>query len=118
MKLRFRLISGRLFVLGLSFFGAAAVAVGRVQADDRLPAAAQAQQIFHAVGVITGLDASSGVVSIDHEAIRGLMSAMEMQYEARPAKMLDGLKLGDKVDFDVDGKTLTILKIGKRDPAR
>ncbi len=116
MKQQFRQ-SGRLIVLGLSlFFGAAAVPTGQVRADERPPAAAP--KIFHAIGVITGLDAASGVVSIDHEAIPGLMSAMEMQYEAQPATILDGLKLGDKVDFDVDGKTLAILEISKRDPAR
>jgi Cu(I)/Ag(I) efflux system periplasmic protein CusF len=100
------------------FFIAAAVPTDPVRADERPPAAARAAKIFHGVGVITGLDAASGVVSIDHEEIPGLMNAMEMQYEARPAKMLDGLKLGDKVEFDVNGKTLKILAISKRDPAR
>jgi Cu/Ag efflux protein CusF len=65
-------------------------------------------KIFHGVGVITGLDAVSGEVSIDHGEIPGLMSAMEMEYQARPPKILDGLKRGDKVDFDLDGATLTI----------
>lgn len=84
-------------------------------ADKRPPAALK---IFHGVGAITGLDAASGEVSIDHEEITGLMGAMEMEYRARPAKILEGLKRGDKVEFDLDGKTLTILGIKKRDPAK
>jgi Cu/Ag efflux protein CusF len=74
----------------------------------------QQAKIFHGVGTITGLDAESGVVSIRHEDIPGLMSAMEMPFEAKPSKILDGLKIGDKVDFTVDGKSLTILEIRKR----
>lgn len=76
-------------------------------------AQAETAKIFHGAGKITAVDAASGLVSIDHGEIVGLMDAMEMQYEARPAKILDGLKVGDKVDFAVDGRTLTILEIGK-----
>ena len=75
-------------------------------------------EIFHGVGSITGLDAAAGEVSIDHEDIPGLMGAMEMEYQARPAQILEGLKRGDKVAFALDGKTLTILGIMKRDPAK
>ena len=116
MKQNFRQ-SGRPVLLSL-FFVAAAAAASHVRADDHPPAAAQAAKIFHGVGVITGLDAASGVAGINHEKIPGLMSAMEMQYEVRPARMLEGLKLGDKVYFAVEGKTLTILGISKRAPAR
>ncbi len=81
-------------------------------------AQAETAKIFHGVGKITAIDASAGLVSIDHGEIVGLMDAMEMQYEAKPAKILEGLTVGDKVAFAVDGKTLTILEIGKRAPGK
>ena len=86
-------------------------------------AMAQADQsekpkIFHGVGKVTGIDAPSGYLSIDHEAIPGLMDAMEMQYQAKPAHLLEGLAVGDKVGFDVDGKTLIILAIKKIAPQK
>ena len=112
MELKIRPRGRRAFlVLSLAFAATTALA----QADQRPPPAAK---IFHGVGAITGMDAASGEVSIDHEDIPGLMSAMEMEYRARPAKILEGLKRGDKVAFDLDGKTLTILGIRKRDPAK
>lgn len=85
------------------------------QSRKGLPAAVK---IFHGVGAITGLDAASGEISIDHEDIPGLMGAMEMEYQAKPAQILQGLKRGDDVEFDLDGNTLTILKIKRRDPAK
>jgi Cu/Ag efflux protein CusF len=96
----------------------AAASCGAVPAGARpmIVAQAEAAKIFHGVGKITGIDAASGAITIDHEAIPGLMEAMEMPYEAKPAKMLKGLKVGDKVDFAVDGKTLTILEVSKHAP--
>ncbi len=81
-------------------------------------AQAEGPKIFRGVGRITAIDAASGLVSIDHEAIAGLMDAMEMQYETKPTKSLEGLVVGDKVGFAVDGKTLTILEIGKLAPGK
>jgi Cu/Ag efflux protein CusF len=77
-------------------------------------AQAEAAKIFHGVGKITAIDAASGAVTIDHGAIPGLMEAMEMPYQAKPAKLLEGLKPGDKVDFAVDGKSLTIVEVRKK----
>jgi Cu/Ag efflux protein CusF len=93
---------------------------GAVLADEgsrpMIVAQANAAKIFHGVGKITAIDAASGALTIDHAAIPGLMEAMEMPYEAKPAKLLEGLKVGDKVDFAVDGKTLMILEVSKHAP--
>jgi Cu(I)/Ag(I) efflux system periplasmic protein CusF len=98
----------------------AAVVTGELSALARpmIVAQAEAPKIFHGVGKITGMDAATGVLTINHEAIPGLMDAMEMPYEVKPAKLLDGLKLGDKVEFAVNGKNLTIVDISKRAPAQ
>ncbi|WP_294539844.1 copper-binding protein [uncultured Rhodoblastus sp.] len=106
--------SGRRAFLGLSLLFIAASGLPALAQADKSPQASL-PKIFHGVGAITGIDAGAGEVSIDHEEIPGLMSAMEMAYQARPPKVLEGLKAGDRVEFDVDGKTLTILAIRKRD---
>jgi len=92
-------------------------AAGAAAASEKTLIVAQAERVFHGKGKITGLDAASGLVSIDHEAIPGLMDAMEMQYEAKPAKLLEGLKIGDSVTFALEGKSYRLLAIS-RAPAR
>jgi len=97
---------------------AAFPATGRAQsrpagAESLIVAQAEAPKRFHGTGKIVAVDAPSGFVTISHQAIPGLMDAMTMQFEARPAKLLDGFKAGDKVEFDLDGKTYSLLAIGK-----
>jgi Cu(I)/Ag(I) efflux system periplasmic protein CusF len=79
--------------------------------DHIVVAQAAAQKVFHGKGKITDLDAGAGFVTIAHEDIPGLMDAMEMQFEAKPAKILQGLKVGDAVDFAIEGKTYKLLEI-------
>lgn len=74
-------------------------------------AQADSPKLFHGVGKIVAVDAPSGFVTISHEAIPGLMDAMTMQFEAKPATLLDGLKPGEKVEFALDGKTYALLAI-------
>jgi Cu/Ag efflux protein CusF len=78
----------------------------------------QAPKLFHGVGIITAVDAKSGLIRLDHEAIPGLMDAMEMEYEAKPARLAEGLAVGDKIDFTVDGRTLAVLDVKKLFPAK
>ena len=81
-------------------------------------ALAQAQdapkKIFHGVGEVTGVDADDGLLQLNHEAIPGLMDAMEMQYEVKPASLVQGVKRGDRVEFDVDGASLVVVAIHQR----
>jgi Cu/Ag efflux protein CusF len=81
-------------------------------------AQAETPKLFQGVGKIIAIDAPSGFVTIRHEAIPGLMDAMEMQFEAKPAKLLEGLEPGDKVEFTLDGKTYTLHAIAKAPAAK
>jgi Cu(I)/Ag(I) efflux system periplasmic protein CusF len=81
-------------------------------------AQAEAPKLFHGTGTITAIDAPSGVVTLNHDAIPGLMDAMEMQFEAKPSTILEGLKIGDKVTFTLDGKNWALLAIGRRPEAK
>ncbi len=98
---------------GASFAGDAAA-----PSDSTTVAQAEAAKIFHGVGKVVNVDAASGFITIDHEDIPGLMSAMEMQFQAKPVKILEDVKVGDKVAFGLDGKNWTILEIQKLTPAK
>jgi len=106
------------------FFAAAATALALfgVPAPDtgagRPLATAEARadegpKIFHGVGTVTAIEPGSGVLTVDHGDIPGLMDAMEMVYKVLPATLGDGLKTGDTIAFSVDGKTYTIVEIKK-----
>lgn len=83
------------------------------QADSK-----DAPKLFHGVGVVTAIDAKSGLITLNHENIPGLMDAMEMEYQSKPPKLAEGLKVGDKIDFTVDGRNLTILDVKKLPSAK
>ena len=51
-------------------------------------------------GIVTKINLELGSVGLDHDEIKGIMPAMEgMEFYVGDVKMLDKLKIGDKVDF-------------------
>ena len=57
------------------------------------------------VGVITAIDKAAGTLTIKHDAIPAIdWPAMTMMFKANPTSVLDGLKVGDKISFDVEIK--------------
>lgn len=48
---------------------------------------------------ITRIDVKGGSVELDHEAIPNAMPAMKTEYLVSDKAMLNGLKLGDEVNF-------------------
>lgn len=66
-------------------------------------------------GVVTKLNLQNGSVELDHEAVKDLMPAMRMEFFVTEKKMLNGVKVGDKVDFVLRYKnpTETIVNIRK-----
>jgi len=73
----------------------------------------EAPKIFHGVGVVTAVDPDSGMLTVDHGDIPGLMDAMEMAYKVGPPELSAGLRKGDTIAFGVDGRTYTIVEIKK-----
>lgn len=54
------------------------------------------------VGVITAIDKTGKMVTIRHDAIPAVdWPAMTMAFKAAPPTLLDGLKVGEKIKFDV-----------------
>ena len=58
--------------------------------------------VFHGVGVVTAVDDARGWLTLDHEAIKGIMCAMEMMYRVEPPRLVESLRVGDRVAFDID----------------
>ena len=70
---------------------------------------------YNGKGAVTKIDLNLGSVEMDHEDIPGLMPPMRMVFYVSDKKMLDGLKVGDKVEFVLrykDGSE-TVVKITK-----
>ena len=52
-------------------------------------------------GIVVSSDAAKGVVTIDTEAIPGLMGAMTMPYPVKDSHLLDNLSPGDQITAKV-----------------
>lgn len=62
---------------------------------------------------VTEIDAAKGMVTLDHGDIAELQwPAMKMDFATKP-ELLAGIKVGDKVNFEIDwdGKAGTVTKI-------
>jgi Cu/Ag efflux protein CusF len=70
-------------------------------------------RLFHGVGVVVAVDPAGGSVTIDHQAIPDLMDAMVMEYNVATPALLHGIRKGDHVAFDLDGRTYTILHLSR-----
>lgn len=83
---------------------------------------AQAQEpssgLYRGVGVVTAINPATGSLTINHQEIEGLMPAMEMLFQVNPRILSDRVKPGDKIEFQLKGKTYTIRDIKVIKPAK
>lgn len=72
-------------------------------------------QTYKSKGIVKKIDVENGKLTVDHEDIPGYMSAMEMTEAAKDKALLDGLKVGDKVDFEIErtGSKIVFTKLTK-----
>jgi Cu(I)/Ag(I) efflux system periplasmic protein CusF len=63
------------------------------------------------VGVVEGIDKEAVTVQINHEDIKGYMSAMSMPFKVKHPALLDTVKIGDKVDFTLEDSSAGIFVI-------
>jgi len=70
---------------------------------------------YDGTGVVTKINLELVSVELKHEEIKGLMPAMQMEFYVSDKKMLDGLRVSDKVDFVLEDNAgaETIIKIKK-----
>jgi Cu/Ag efflux protein CusF len=74
--------------------------------------------LYRGVGVVTAINPAKGSLTINHQKIEGLMPAMEMLFHLDPHTLSDRVKPGDKIEFQVEGKTYTIRDIKVIEPAK
>jgi Cu/Ag efflux protein CusF len=67
--------------------------------------------VFHGVGVVTAVNRAKGWLTLDHDAIKGFMAAMEMMYRVDPPSLAATLRVGDRVAFDIDSASETIVGV-------
>ena len=69
---------------------------------------------YPAKGVVTVINLKEGWLEINHEAIEGLMPAMQMEWPVKPPSLMKSIKVGDKVEFSVvetgKGEIITAIK--------
>ncbi|MGA2276514.1 MAG: SCO family protein [Terracidiphilus sp.] len=61
----------------------------------------QNDKVYHLRGKVVSTDAAQGEVTLNHEAIPGLMEAMTMPYKLKDASILGELHPGDVITADV-----------------
>jgi Cu/Ag efflux protein CusF len=57
---------------------------------------------YSGVGVVRLINLKEGWLEIDHEEIKGLMAAMQMEWSVKDKAMLKRVSVGDKVNFTVE----------------
>jgi Cu/Ag efflux protein CusF len=85
------------------------------------PAVAQESEatgVFHGAGVVMAVNNARGWLTLDHEAIDGFMGAMEMMYRVEPPRLTAGLRVGDRVAFDIDAGRYAIVGVKVLDSAK
>ena len=55
-------------------------------------------------GTVTKINNELGSVEVNHEDIKDLMPAMQMEFYVKDKALLKGLAVGDKVDFVIEYK--------------
>lgn len=69
---------------------------------------------YPGTGVVATINRDEGWIEINHEEIKGLMPAMQMEFNVKDKSLLDKAKVGDRVDFTIveteKGEYLTELK--------
>jgi protein SCO1/2 len=58
-------------------------------------------ELFDAKGVVTGVEPAARQLSVDHEAIPGLMPAMTMNFDVADPALLEGLAPGQHIRFRI-----------------
>jgi Cu/Ag efflux protein CusF len=99
MKL-IRLIVPYLLVVTLLTACSSRVAHKDSQAEG--PASAVQTRSYEAVGTVKSIDLKLPAIEIDHQDIKGLMPAMQMQFHVKDKAILEGLAPEDRVSFTVE----------------
>jgi Cu/Ag efflux protein CusF len=87
-----------------------ALAALLLAADADIVAETGAPGIFFGRGVVKAIAPGTGALTLDHDAIKGCMPAMEMMYRVESPDISRGLRPGDAIAFKIDGAKYVILE--------
>jgi len=75
--------------------------------------------LYHASGVVRGVDREARQLVVAHEDIPGLMPAMTMNFDVAEPDLLDGLTPGQRIAFDlrVTGRSYRVVAVRRVDVA-
>ena len=69
---------------------------------------------YPGTGVVAEINRSEAWIEINHQEIKGLLPAMQMEFNVKDKSLLDKAKVGDRVDFTIveseEGEYLTEIK--------
>lgn len=68
------------------------------------------QKVFHGTGIVTAVE-PDGSLTVNHQPIAGLMPAMEMTFKVASRSLSNGVRPGDRIEFDVEGQHYTIQQL-------
>jgi protein SCO1 len=67
--------------------------------------------IFSGHGVVKAVAPGTGWLTLDHDAIKGFMCAMEMMFQVKSPDLSKDLHPGDVVDFKIDAEKYIIVDV-------
>ena len=88
--------------LAIALFASCSSKLAHKDSEPEGPAAAVQTKSYKAIGKVTGLNPNVPSIEIDHEDIKGLMPAMEMEFHVKDKALLQGISAGDRVEFTVE----------------
>ena len=91
-----------LFMLAVILFDGCSDKNASKDAGPLGPGAAVQTTSYKGVGVVKGMDPNLPTIELDHEDIKGLMPAMQMQFHVKDKALLNGLTVGDRIEFTVE----------------
>ncbi len=73
--------------------------------------AKQTRNLYEGIGVVVATSLRESRLIVDHEEIKDFMAPMVMSYMVSPARLLRGLKSGDRIRFTIDADKRAIVDI-------
>lgn len=67
--------------------------------------------VFAGHGIVKAVEPGTGWLTLDHDAIKGFMCAMEMMFQVRSPELSKDLHPGDVVDFRIDAAKYVIVDV-------
>jgi Cu/Ag efflux protein CusF len=87
-----------------------AVAALLLAADADIVEETGAEGIFFGHGVVKAVEPGTGALTLDHGVIKGCMPAMVMMFRVRRPEVSRDLRVGDAINFTIDGGKYVILE--------